>query len=122
MDLRKFSAYVALAFWIGFTAITVNSMNEWSSEKLRLSEREEKSSDLQADMSKVHPTDLEASKELQGLAKNFHKNSGALIDDLTREHIMKHRLHVELASWFVLTLITCALWASPIALNLSLRE
>jgi hypothetical protein len=41
MDLRKFFAYFTLAIWIAFTAVTVNSANEWLLSKSKLVELQE---------------------------------------------------------------------------------
>jgi uncharacterized membrane protein (DUF106 family) len=112
MDLRKFFAYFTLAIWIAFTAVTVNSANEWLLSKSKLVELQESLDWIVKQVDAIKGNDPDALQRLNRAQKDLASTQTALLTEIGRENVHKKAFESEVWWWLVLTLLVSALWAS----------
>ncbi len=112
MDIRRFVAYLALAVWLAFTAVLVNSANEWRSSKMRISELTGKLDSIAKEIDWVKKNDVESIQILNRAQKDIASTQTALLDGIDHERIRRTNFEAEGSWWLGLSVLTAALWAS----------
>jgi hypothetical protein len=93
MSMRKFTAYIVLAFWIGVTAVGAGTANGWFNQEAKAKAR------LQIG--------LDVSKEIVHYDAEYRDFRLASERALS----LKRRFQWELGIWVVTTLLGSAIWA-----------